>query len=70
MEIEPATNMANLLRILYKIEFLDFDRLDKAIDEIQVWVFEHELDPAKSKLRDPLLPWRDLVDESNLDQVQ
>lgn len=70
MEIGPATEMANLLRILYKAKMLDFKSIDKAIDEIQVWVFEHELDPAKSKLRDPLLPWRDLVDESNPDQVQ
>ena len=69
MKIGPATEMANLLRILYRLKVLDFNSIDKAIDEIQVWVFEHELNPLKSKLKDPLLPWRDLADESDLNQV-
>jgi hypothetical protein len=70
MKIGPAVDMANLLRILYKLKTLDFVSVDRAIDEIQVWVFEHELDPLALKQRDPLLPWCDLVDESNLNQVQ
>ena len=70
MKIGPAIEMANLLRILYKLKALDFVSVDKAIDEIQVWVLEYELDPLTLKQRDPLLPWRDPVDESSLDLVQ
>lgn len=70
MKIGPAVDMANLLRILYKAKILDYDSVDKAIDEIQVWVFEHELDPLKSTLKDSFLPWHDLADEVNSNQVQ
>jgi len=69
MKIGPAVDMANLLRILYKLKTLDFVSVDRAIDEIQVWVFEHELDPLKSTLKDSFLPWHDPVDESILNQV-
>jgi hypothetical protein len=70
MKISTAIEMANLLRILYKLKTLDFVSVDRAIDEIQVWVLEYELDPLALKQRDPLLPWRDLADESDLDLAQ
>lgn len=40
MKIRPAKALANLLRLLTKLGIMNINELDKAIDEIQVWVFD------------------------------
>lgn len=44
MKIEPASALADLIRMMYKLKMLSMDEADKAIDHIQHLVFQHEID--------------------------
>lgn len=42
MDIESAKIAANLLRAAYKLKLIDFSKLDKTIDQLQILVFKNE----------------------------